>query len=69
MVLFKGVVSGSVSSGEAREPEMPAPSGGSAGNEGVTQPAPQVIYPQYYPLEARSYSQVSNMKRQLNFLL
>ncbi|XP_050733307.1 R3H domain-containing protein 1-like isoform X3 [Eriocheir sinensis] len=53
----QGVVSGSVSGGESREAEMPAASGGNSGSEGVTQPTPQVIYPQYYPLEARSYSQ------------
>lgn len=69
VILLTGVVSGNVSSGETREPEMPAASGGSTGSEGVTQPTSQVIYPQYYPLEARSYSQVSDiMTKLLNFL-
>ncbi|XP_063875152.1 cAMP-regulated phosphoprotein 21-like isoform X7 [Scylla paramamosain] len=53
----QGVVSGSVSSGEVREPEVTASSGGGGGGEGPSQHTPQVIYPQYYPLEARSYSQ------------
>ncbi|XP_045135063.1 cAMP-regulated phosphoprotein 21-like isoform X5 [Portunus trituberculatus] len=52
----QSVVSGSVSSGEVREPEVTASSGG-GGGEGPSQHTPQVIYPQYYPLETRSYSQ------------
>lgn len=62
---FSGVVSGSVS-GEVREPEVPASSGGSSGGEGASQHTPQVIYPQYYPLETRSYSQVSEVKDLVN---
>lgn len=67
-MLFLTVVSGSVSGGETREPELPAVSAGSTGSEGATQPTPHVIYPHYYPLEARSYSQVSEMKKLLYFL-
>ena len=67
LLMFAGVVSGSVSGGEVREAEVPASSGGGAAGEGAPQHTPQVIYPQYYPLEARSYSQVSYMEGQIDF--
>lgn len=51
------------SSGETRETDgTTGTGGGGSGNgasEGVVQQATQVIYPQYYQLESRSFSQAS----------
>lgn len=55
------VSSGVSSGGEARETEGTSGTGGGGGgaSEGVVQQATQVIYPQYYQLESRSFSQAS----------
>ncbi|XP_042210603.1 R3H domain-containing protein 1-like isoform X3 [Homarus americanus] len=54
----QNVVSGGVSNnGEVRETEGSTGTGNGGTNEGVVQQAPQVIYPQYYQIESRSYSQ------------
>ncbi|XP_069186166.1 cAMP-regulated phosphoprotein 21 isoform X6 [Procambarus clarkii] len=52
-----GAVSSGISNSEARETEGSSRTGSGGTSESVVQQASQVIYPQYYQLESRSFSQ------------
>ncbi|XP_071541861.1 uncharacterized protein enc isoform X3 [Panulirus ornatus] len=62
------VSSGISSSGEVGETESSTGVGGGGTSEGTVQQAQQVIYPQYYQLESRSYSQATHLSEVTNHM-
>ncbi|XP_069948722.1 R3H domain-containing protein 1 isoform X4 [Cherax quadricarinatus] len=61
-----GVVSSGVSSSEVKEAESSSGPGNGGTSEAIVQHTPQVIYPQYYQLDSRSFSQEGHVNEVAN---